>query len=208
MTDLIVGEDRRRRCRWPGADPLYVGYHDTEWGRAEEGDAALYEKLALEGFQAGLSWITVLRKREAFRSHFADFDPVRVSRYGEREISRMLADPAVIRHRGKIESAVNNARRALEAIERHGSLAAMVWRFAPWPARAPRRLADLAAVTAESQALSRELKQRGWTFVGPTTVYAFMQAMGMVNDHLVGCHARAACEQRRRQTCGRYPSVP
>jgi DNA-3-methyladenine glycosylase I len=204
VSDLIVGGDGLRRCRWPGEDPLYVRYHDAEWGRPEVGDAALFEKVVLEGFQAGLSWITVLRKREAFRRHLAGFDPAQVARLGERQIARMLADPAVIRHRGKIESAINNARCALAAIEEHGSLAALIWPFAPPAARAPRGFGDLAAETPASQALSRELKRLGWTFVGPTTMHAMMQAMGMVNDHLSGCHVRGECDRLRRPVVARY----
>lgn len=204
MTDLITGGDGRRRCAWPGEDVLYLEYHDTEWGRPGESDPALFEKLALEGFQAGLSWITVLRKREAFRQHFAGFDPATVARFGERQIAAMLADPGIIRHRGKITSAIGNARRALEVIEEFGSLAAYVWPFAPKPTRAPRSFADLMAVTPASTALSKDLKRRGWTFVGPTTIHAFMQAMGMVDDHLSGCWVRAECEQLRRPVMTRY----
>jgi DNA-3-methyladenine glycosylase I len=204
VSDLVVGADRRRRCPWPGEDDLYLEYHDTEWGRAEESDAAFFEKLALEGFQAGLSWITVLRKRAAFRQHFAGFDPQAVAKFGERHIARMLADPRIIRHRGKIESAIGNARRCLEVIDEFGSMAAYVWPFAPKPARAARSLADLEAVTPASTALSKDLKRRGWTFVGPTTIHAFMQAMGMVDDHLAGCFARPECERLRRPVVGRY----
>ena len=204
MSGLVRGADGRHRCPWTGSDPLYLHYHDKEWGRAELGDAPLYEKIALEGFQAGLSWITVLRKREAFRRHFAGFDPERVARFGPRHISKILGDPAVIRHRGKIESAINNARRTVEAIEEKGSLAALVWPFAPGPQRAPRRVDELPAETGESKALGKELKRRGWTFVGPTTMYAFMQSMGMVNDHLVDCHSRAACERTRGPALRRY----
>jgi len=204
VTDLITGGDGRRRCAWPGEDFLYLEYHDTEWGRPGESDPALFEKLALEGFQAGLSWITVLRKREAFRQHFAGFDPATVARFGERQIAAMLADPGIIRHRGKITSAIGNARRALEVIEEFGSLAAYVWPFAPKPTRAPRSFADLMAVTPASTALSKDLKRRGWTFVGPTTIHAFMQAMGMVDDHLSGCWVRAECEQLRRPVMTRY----
>lgn len=207
MSDVVIGGDGVRRCRWPGEDGLYVDYHDTEWGRPEEGDAALLEKVALEGFQAGLAWITVLRKREAFRKHFAGFAPEKVARFGERQITKMLADPAIIRHRGKIESAINNARRAVAAIDEQGSLANLFWPFAPRAATAPRDFGDLAAVTPASIALSKELKRRGWTFVGPTTMHAMMQAMGMVNDHLVGCHVRAQCERLRRPVARRYSAA-
>ena len=204
MSDLLRGADGRRRCAWPGEDPLYREYHDAEWGRPEESDPALFEKVALEGFQAGLSWITVLRKREAFRQRFAGFDPAAVARFGERQIGRMLDDARIIRHRGKIESAINNARRALELIDEFGSLAAYVWPFAPGPAPAPRGFSDLQAVTPASTALSRDLKRRGWSFVGPTTMHAFMQAMGMVNDHLTGCWVRTECERLRRSVVPKY----
>lgn len=204
MTDLVTGSDGRRRCAWPGEDPLYRQYHDTEWGRPGESDAALFEKLALEGFQAGLSWITVLRKRAAFRDHFAGFEPAVVARFGERRIAAMLADPAIIRHRGKIESAIGNARRALEVIDEFGSLAAYVWPFAPRAVKAPRSFADLMATTPASTALSKDLKRRGWTFVGPTTIHAFMQAMGMVDDHLAGCWVRGECEELRGPVLAQY----
>lgn len=204
MKDLVAGADGRRRCEWPGEDDLYVGYHDVEWGRPQVSDAALFEKLSLEGFQAGLSWITVLRKRDAFRTHFAGFDPATVVRFGERRIAAMLRDPGIIRHRGKIESAIGNAGRALEVIAEFGSIAAYVWPFAPTPVKAPRRVADLMATTPASTALSKDLKRRGWTFVGPTTVYAFMQAIGMVNDHLTGCWVRAECETLRRPILAKY----
>ena len=207
MTDLRRGPDGKQRCWWPGEDPLYVAYHDAEWGRPEESDAALLEKVILEGFQAGLSWITVLRKREAFREHFEGFDPETVAKYGGRQVNRMLKDPAIIRHRGKIESAINNARCAVETIDERGSLAALIWPFAPRDRPTPRRGDDIPAVTAEAKALSVALKKRGWSFVGPTTMYAMMQSMGMVNDHLDGCHARAACERRRGAVRRRYPSV-
>ena len=204
MSDLVRGSDGRRRCAWPGEDPLYREYHDVEWGRPEEADAPLYEKIALEGFQAGLSWITVLRKREAFREQFAGFDPAEVARFGERHITRMLGDPRIIRHRGKIESAINNARRALEVID-EGGLAQYLWSFAPARSAAPRDFSNIQSVTPSSTALSKDLKRRGWSFVGPTTMHAFMQAMGMVDDHLAGCWVRGECEQLRRVVQPRYP---
>ena len=205
MTDLVVAGDGLKKCRWPVGDDLYERYHDEEWGRGWEDDVVLYEKVALEGFQAGLSWITVLRKREAFRRHFAGFVPGKVVRFGEGEIERMLGDAGIIRHRGKIESAINNAGRALEAIDEFGSLAAYFWAFTPaTPPGAPRSFADLAAVTEASTALSKDLKRRGWSFVGPTTMHAFMQAAGIVNDHLVGCFGRDACEDRRVGLAARY----
>jgi DNA-3-methyladenine glycosylase I len=188
------------RCSWAHKDPLYVAYHDDEWGRPVGDDARLFEKLVLEGFQSGLSWLTILRKRDHFRRAFGRFDPARVARLGPRDVTRLLADTGIVRHRGKIEAAIQNAR-AVRAVQRdHGSFAAYIWTFAPAkPAvRAPRTLAAVPAVTEASAALARDLKQRGFCFVGPTTVYAFMQAMGLVNDHLAGCASRAACDQARR----------
>ncbi|MGE3277488.1 MAG: DNA-3-methyladenine glycosylase I [Vicinamibacterales bacterium] len=206
---LVTGPDGRTRCWWPGADPLYLAYHDDEWGRPVTRDQRLFEKICLEGFQAGLSWLTILRKREHFRRAFADFDPVAVARFGTRDVTRLLADAGIVRHRGKIESTINNARRALELIEEHGSLAAYVWQHEPPPDERPRRLTLDAvrtmATTPASVRLSKDLKRRGWTFVGPTTVYAFMQAMGLVNDHLDGCHVRAACTDARKRA--RVPRV-
>ena len=198
---LITGQDGQPRCWWPGTDPLYTRYHDEEWGRPVGNDDRLFEKICLEGFQAGLSWLTILRKREAFRRGFAGFRIERVARFGPRQVARLLADAGIVRHRGKIESAINNARRAIEAVEEHGSLAAYFWSFEPEAASRPRHLDRRALVamttTPASTALSKDLKRRGWTFVGPTTVYAFMQAMGLVNDHLHGCHIRAASDRDR-----------
>jgi len=196
-----IGADGVARCWWAGSSPDYCAYHDTEWGFPVSDDARLFEKLSLEAFQAGLSWLTVLRKRDAFRRAFRGFEPAAVARFGEREVAALLADPGIVRHRGKIEAVIGNARRALELIETEGSLAAHVWRFAP-PARsaAPSR-AQLAAQTPvpEARALARDLRARGWRFLGPTTVYAFMQAMGLVNDHVEGCDARAAAARARRR---------
>jgi DNA-3-methyladenine glycosylase I len=190
------------RCAWCRASEAYRRYHDREWGFPVTDDRRLFEKLCLEGFQAGLSWLTILNKREAFRLAFADFDVERVARFGEREVTRLLADAGIVRHRGKIESTINNARRVLELREEFGSLAAYAWRFEPGPRARPRRvtLAALQALgtSAESVAMSKDLKRRGWSFVGPTTVYAFMQAMGLVNDHLEGCHVRAVAAQAPR----------
>jgi DNA-3-methyladenine glycosylase I len=183
---VIVGEDGVRRCWWGNSAPEYRPYHDCEWGFPVADDIRLFEKLSLEGFQAGLSWLTILRKREAFRRAFAGFDFEQVARFGERDVKRLLGDASIIRHRGKIEAVINNARRALELVESEGSLAAYAWRFEP----EPQRVIPLPAHSAESTALSLDLKRRGWRFVGPTTVYAFMQAMGLVNDHLEGCDAR------------------
>jgi DNA-3-methyladenine glycosylase I len=182
------------------AAPDYVAYHDDEWGRPVTDDVRLYEKICLEGFQSGLSWLTILRKREGFRRAFAEFAPERVSRFGSRDVERLLGDAGIVRHRGKIEATIANARATLRAQERHGSLAAVVWSFEP-PRRggaAPRLLGELPAVTAESTALSKALKQLGFRFVGPTTAYAAMESLGLVNDHLAGCHVRAACERERR----------
>jgi DNA-3-methyladenine glycosylase I len=199
---LIVGADGKRRCFWGGSPAEYAAYHDNEWGRPMADDRRLFEKICLEGFQAGLSWLTILRKRQNFRTAFAGFDFGRVARFGARDVDRLLADSGIVRHRGKIESVINNARRAIDLADETGSLAAFFWRYEPAPKTRPRRL-DLPALramstTPESIALSKELKKRGWTFVGPTTVYAFMQAMGLVNDHLDGCFCRAAVERERK----------
>jgi DNA-3-methyladenine glycosylase I len=178
-----------------------VSYHDDEWGRPVRDDTRLFEKLVLEGFQSGLSWLTILRKRDNFRRAFAGFEPERVARFGARDVRRLLGDAGIVRHRGKIESTVNNARRARELADEFGSLAAYFWRFEPdaraRPKRMTRAVLGAMATTPASVALSRDLKKRGWTFVGPTTVYAFMQAMGLVNDHLEGCHVREIVEKER-----------
>jgi DNA-3-methyladenine glycosylase I len=195
------GDDGLRRCGWSVAAPDYAAYHDDEWGRPVTDDVRLYEKICLEGFQSGLSWLTILRKREGFRRAFAGFAPERVARFGPRDVERLLGDAGIVRHRGKIEAAIAGARATLSAQERHGSLAAVVWSFEP-PRRgrpAPKLLGDLPAVTAESTALAKALKQLGFRFVGPTTAYAAMQSLGLVNDHLAGCHVRAACERERRE---------
>ncbi len=200
---LLTGPDGIRRCWWSGADPLYLAYHDTEWGFPQGDDHRLFEKVCLEGFQAGLSWITILRKRESFRKAFAQFDPARVARFDARTVALLLAEPGIVRHRGKIESTINNARRALALREEMGSLAAYFWRWAPAEPQRPRKVTRRAlaalSTTPASVALSADLRTRGWTFVGPTTIYAFMQAVGLVNDHLEGCaiRARAAAAGRR-----------
>ena len=179
------------RCWWCGTDPLYVRYHDEEWGRPVRDDRRLFEKVCLEGFQAGLSWLTILRKRDNFRRAFAEFDIDRVARFTARDVARLLKDEGIVRHRGKIESTINNAKRARELGDEFGSLAAYFWDWQPAPATRPKRLTKelLAAMSTsqESVALSKDLRKRGWTFVGPTTLYAFMQAMGLVNDHVDGC---------------------
>ncbi|AXV07555.1 DNA-3-methyladenine glycosylase [Euzebya pacifica] len=186
--DVIVDEDGTSRCWWPGTHEGYVAYHDTEWGEVVHDDVRLFEKLCLEGFQSGLSWLTILRKRPRFREVFDGFDPVVVARYGEDDIAGLLGDPGIIRHRGKIEATIANARATLDIQDRHGSLDAFVWGFAPAdPRPRPRSRADIPATTTESTALAKALKGQGFRFVGPTTAYAFMQSMGMVNDHLAGC---------------------
>jgi DNA-3-methyladenine glycosylase I len=199
MDGVVVGEDGIARCWWAGSAPEYRAYHDSEWGFPVADDVRLFEKLSLEGFQAGLSWLTILRKREAFRSAFSGFDFEQVARFGERDVERLLGDASIVRHRGKIEAVINNAGRAVELVESEGSVASYVWGFEP--ARRTGRLdraglAELAA-TDESRALAKDLKRRGWRFVGPTTVYAFMQAMGLVNDHLYGCDTRARVDDAR-----------
>jgi len=196
---LFAGADGAARCWWCAGDDLYQRYHDAEWGLPVVDDRRLFEKLCLEGFQAGLSWLTILRKRPAFRAAFADFDAARVARFGDADVARLLGDAGIVRHRGKIEAAIHNARQTRAVLDEVGSLAAYVWRFEP--SKRPRRLdrATLAARTTspEATALAKDLKRRGFRFVGPTTVYAFMQAMGLVDDHLTGCHVRPAAEAAR-----------
>lgn len=190
-------------CTWPGTDPLYLAYHDTEWGVPEHDGRALWEKLILDGFQAGLSWITILRKRENFRRAFKDFDPVKVSRFTEKDITRLLADEGIIRHRGKIEGAIKNAHAYIEIEATHpGGFAAYCWNWvegAPLQPR-PRTMKDVPAATPLSAAISKDLKKRGFTFCGPTIVYAWMQACGLVNDHMTGCprHKEVAKAKRPR----------
>jgi DNA-3-methyladenine glycosylase I len=196
------GDDARERCAWAAAGPEEMrAYHDAEWGFPVTDDRRLFEKICLEGFQSGLSWRTILRKREAFREAFAGFDFARVARFGAKDVERLLLDARIVRHRGKIEAAVQNAGRACELVAAEGSLAAYVWRFEPRPSTRPRVLTPeaLAAMTTspESVALSKDLKGRGWRFVGPTTMYAFMQAMGLVNDHVEGCFAREGARAAR-----------
>ena len=188
--DLVVGDDGRPRCWWCGHDPEYVAYHDDEWGRAVHDDHRLFEKIVLEGFQAGLSWLTILRRRDHLREAFAGFDPQRLASFGAPEVERLLGDERIVRNRAKIEAAITNARCYLQLREEGSSLAELVWAFAPAPTAPPRRRAEIPTATAESTALARELKRRGWRFVGPTTAYAFMQSMGLVDDHVLGCHVR------------------
>jgi DNA-3-methyladenine glycosylase I len=189
------------RCWWPGDDALYIKYHDEEWGQPVTDDICLFEKICLEGFQAGLSWITILRKRENFRRAFCHFDPVVVARFTGKDVQRLLEDEGIVRHRTKIESTINNARLALDLIREKGSLAAYFWAWETPASRRPRVLTRQTllkmSVTQQSKALSKDLKRRGWSFVGPTTIYAFMQAMGLVNDHVDNCHVRAKIETIR-----------
>ena len=191
----VPGPDGKPRCRWCAAAPEFFHYHDSEWGFPQGDDKRLFEKLSLEGFQSGLSWRTILAKRENFRRVFHDFDFEKIARFGERDIQRLLKDEGIIRHRGKIEAVINNAGRAKEMVKREGSLAAFLWRYA-LPPGSP---ASTAATTDQSTALSKALKKDGWKFVGPTTVYAFMQAMGLVNDHVDACVTRAKCETARKK---------
>jgi len=196
MTALAKGSDGRRRCRWGASTPDYERYHDEEWGRPVADDRGLYERMVLEGFQSGLSWLTILRKRDNFRAAFANFEIETVAGFGERDVNRLLGDAGIVRHRGKIEAAIANARAAADL---DCSFAELIWSFAPGGSRrAPRTLEELPALTPESTALSKELKKRGFRFVGPTTAYATMQACGLVNDHIAGCCVRAEVERARR----------
>ena len=198
---LVEGPDGVIRCAWHGNLPDYLHYHDHEWGRPVADDRRLFEKICLEGFQSGLSWLTILRKRENFRAGFAGFDFDKVAAFTETDVERLLQDAGIVRHRGKIVSTINNAKRAQELVAEAGSLAAWFWRFEPGAEERPVKvdLAHLRAnpTSAVSVRISKELKKRGWSFVGPTTVYAFMQAMGLVNDHIEGCYCRAEIEKER-----------
>jgi DNA-3-methyladenine glycosylase I len=195
MSATIVGPDGKSRCQWCGAAPKFLDYHDIEWGFPVSDDRQLFEKLCLESFQSGLSWRTILAKRENFRAAFHEFDFDRVARFTQRDINRLLQDEGIVRHRGKIESVINNAGRAQELVKREGSLAAFLWRYEP----DVKQLAEPQTVStsAASIALSKDLKKMGWKFLGPTTVYAFMQAMGLINDHVEGCVIRARVEHAR-----------
>jgi DNA-3-methyladenine glycosylase I len=196
-----AGDDGVTRCWWCLGDALYIAYHDREWGRPTVDDHRLFEKLCLEGFQSGLSWLTILRKRDNFRKSFKDFDIEAVARFNSRSVDRLLQDPGIVRHRGKIESTVNNARRCLELIDECGSLASYVWSFDPDPTTRPKQLdwpkLSEATTNSEAIAMGKDLKRRGWSFVGATTVYAFMEAMGLVNDHVSACELRAEVEHER-----------
>ncbi len=196
MSTTFLGPDGKPRCRWCGAAPEFLGYHNSEWGFPVGDDRGLFEKLTLESFQSGLSWRTILAKRENFRAAFHGFDFDRIARFTQRDVDRLLKDEGIVRHRGKIEAAINNARRARELVEGEGSLAAFIWRYEPDEAG----LAEpqTASSSAESIALSKDLKKQGWKFVGPTTVYAFMQAMGLINDHVGDCVIRAEVERARK----------
>jgi DNA-3-methyladenine glycosylase I len=196
VTELSVeiGDDGVPRCWWAIGDAEYGAYHDDEWGRPQGDDRRLFEKVCLEGFQSGLSWLTILRKRDNFRSAFAGFDPMIVSTFDDSDVNRLLADAGIVRHRGKIEATINNAGMAIDLIDEYGSLAAYFWSHEPPRGPAPK---VIEATTEVSTALSKDLKGRGWKFVGPTTMYAFMQAMGLVNDHLAGCAVREDVERDR-----------
>lgn len=195
--DVTVGEDGLKRCLWGASTPEYRTYHDDEWGRPQGDDRRVYEKLCLEGFQAGLSWITILRKRDAFREAFAFFDPEIVAKFDETDVVRLLGDARIVRHRGKIEAAVSNARATTALQAENVSLAGLVWSHRPVRERVPSRMSELPSVTPESQALSKVLRGRGFSFVGPTTVYSTMQSLGVVNDHLKGCHWRTVIDRER-----------
>lgn len=198
---LVIGADGRCRCAWGGSHADYLGYHDLEWGRPVVDERRLFEKICLEGFQSGLSWLTILRKREAFRAAFAGFDPVEIATFGEDDVARLLGDAGIIRHRGKIEATIGNARATRSLIGEHGSLAAFVWGFEPPLEERPIRIerSAIPAQTPASVRLSKALKRHGFRFVGPTTSYAFMQAMGLVDDHLEGCWVRDEVEAERRR---------
>jgi DNA-3-methyladenine glycosylase I len=202
---LAAGPDGRPRCFWAvGGAPEYVVYHDEEWGRPVLTDDGLFERLTLEAFQSGLSWLTILRKRPAFRAAFADFDIEAVARFGEADFDRLMADAGIVRNRLKIEAAMANARAALPVIEESGSLAAFVWRFRPEAHASPRVREDWASQTAESKALAKEFKRRGFRFVGPTTAYSLMQAAGIVNDHAEGCCVHGAAERQQQEAAARF----
>jgi DNA-3-methyladenine glycosylase I len=218
---VLRGDDGVLRCWWCGVDPLYQAYHDDEWGTPVERDRRLFEKLSLEGFQSGLSWLTILRKRENFRRAFADFDMETVARFGPADVERLLSDPGIVRNRAKIEATIGNARRYAALADEFGSLAAYVWRFEPDPATRPATLDHATLLTfttsPEATAMSKDLRRRGWAFIGPTTAYAFMQAMGLVNDHLDGCaagarvraaRARFRAPQARPDPAPRTPAAP
>ncbi len=196
MSKTVKGPDGKARCQWCSVTPEYLAYHDSEWGFPVDDDIRLFEKLSLEGFQSGLSWRTILAKRENFRAAFRHFDFNKIARFSERDITRLLKDEGIVRHRGKIEAVINNARRAKELVKQEGSLAAFFWSYEPDKKQLAKP--QSASTSAESIALSKDLKKMGWKFVGPTTAYAFMQAMGLINDHAEGCVIRARVERARK----------
>jgi DNA-3-methyladenine glycosylase I len=210
VNEIVVGQDGVARCWWCAGDSLYENYHDAEWGRPVKDDVRLFEKLILEGFQSGLSWLTILRKRENFRRAFKSFAIEEVARFNARSVNRLMSNGGIVRNRAKIEATINNARRCLELIEEFGSFAAYVWSYEPRPAARAERVSrsSLMEVTTtdEAVALSKDLRRRGWAFVGPTTAYSFMEAMGLVNDHVDACAIRAAVERDRSRF--RRPSSP
>lgn len=197
MSGIIKGEDGKARCKWCSVTPEYIAYHDKEWGFPVKDDYRLFEKISLEGFQSGLSWRTILAKRENFRRAFHQFDFDRIARYTQRDVERLLKNEGIVRHRGKIEAVINNARCARALVKQEGSLAAYFWRFEPRGAR--REKPQTVSTSPESIALSKELKKMGWKFVGPTTVYAFMQAMGLINDHVEKCVTRSRVDSARKR---------
>jgi len=202
--DLGIGSDGRGRCSWASATPELREYHDNEWGLAVTDDDGLFERICLEAFQCGLSWLTILRKREAFRQGFAAFEIETVARFGDADIARLLAEPGIVRNRAKIGASIENARRSQKVIAELGSLARLIWPYAPPPAAAPRSFAEIATVTPESRALAQELKRRGFRFLGPTTVCALMQACGLINAHLAGCHARELVDAAQADVLSRF----
>lgn len=195
MSKIIIGPDNKPRCSWCGAAPEFFDYHDKEWGFPVDDDVRLFEKLSLESFQSGLSWRTILAKRDNFRAAFHGFDFEQVARFGDKDVERLLGDAGIVRHRGKIEAVINNAQRACDMVENEGSIAAFVWRYEPATPTEPQTV----STSPESIAMSKELKKRGWKFVGPTTVFAFMQAMGLVNDHVGECAIRDEVERARKR---------
>lgn len=196
MAELFIGPDGKRRCAWAGAAPEFLDYHDREWGFPVKDDQRLFEKVCLESFQSGLSWRTILNKRENFRAAFAGFDFNAMAQFGDDDVARLLQDAGIIRHRGKIEAVINNAKRAQEMVAKEGSLAKFFWSYEPDPATLGRP--HTLTQCAESVAISKELKKRGWKFVGPTTIFAFMQAMGLINDHDIGCEIRDEAAKARK----------
>jgi len=197
MSGVVTGEDGIARCPWGASTPEYQAYHDEEWGRPVGDDNRVFEKLCLEGFQSGLSWLTILRKRDGFRRAFASFDPVVVAGFGDADVDRLLADAGIVRHRGKILATITNAQATVRLRDRHSSLAALLWRHEPGPSAPPGGTTELRASTPESKALSAELRRHGFRFVGPTTAYAAMQSLGVVNDHLQDCHFRSIAQTER-----------